>query len=346
MSDFSLREALHLAVDHKNLSRAQAAAAVEQILSGTAAPSLVAALLIALRMKGETHEEVAGAALAMRARASSVHVSLDRLIDTCGTGGDGAHTFNISTCAAFVAAAAGARVAKHGNRAISSKCGSADVLVALGVELEVSPEGVAACIDGCGIGFLFAPRHHAAMRHVAPIRQELGMRTLFNLLGPLSNPAGARRQLVGVYAANLVPLVARTLLELGAERALVVHGEGGLDEISPAGPTRAAMVEHGQVRELEITPESMGMPRAPVEGLRGGDAAENARLLRGVLQGEQGVRRDVVAMNAAAALWAAGVTDSFTEGIDLALGVIDSGAASERLDRLVAWSREHKQRPA
>jgi anthranilate phosphoribosyltransferase len=339
-----LREALHLAVDGKALTRAQAAAAVDAILSGTAPAGQVAALLIALRMKGETAEEIAGAAEALRAKANAVHVSLDRLVDTCGTGGDGAQTFNISTCAAFVAAACGARVAKHGNRAVSSKCGSADVLAALGVELELSPQGVAGCIDGCGIGFLFAPRHHAAMRHVAPIRQELGLRTIFNLLGPLSNPAGARRQLVGVYAARLVPLLARTLAELGAERALVVHGEGGLDEISPAGPTVAAMVEGGEVRALEITPEQLGLKRTPIDGLRGGDAAENARLVRGVLEGEPGVRRDAVVLNAAGALWAAGVVDDLADGARRAAQALDSGAALARLERFVAVSREQKGR--
>ena len=338
-----LRAALHLAVEGKSLTRAQAAAAVEAILSGDAPVAQIAALLIALRMKGETPDEIAGAAEALRAKASAVRVSLDRLVDTCGTGGDGAHTFNISTCAAFVAAAAGARVAKHGNRAVSSRCGSADVLLALGVELELTPEGVAACIDGCGIGFLFAPRHHAAMRHVAPIRQELGLRTLFNLLGPLSNPAGARRQLVGVYAANLVPLVARTLAELGAERALVVHGVCGLDEISPSGPTVAAIVERGEVRELTLTPEDFGLERTSDAGLRGGDAAENARLIHQVFAGEQGVRRDAVVLNAAGALWAAGVVEDLREGAVRAAQVIDAGAAHERLLRFIALSREQKQ---
>ena len=343
----SVREALHIAVEGRDLTRAQAAAAVEEILSGAAPATQIAALLVALRMKGETAEEITGAAQALRARAAAVHVSLDRLIDTCGTGGDGAGTFNISTCAAFVAAAGGARVAKHGNRAVSSKCGSADVLVALGAELELTPEGVAACIEGCGVGFLFAPRHHAAMRHAAPIRQELGMRTLFNLLGPLSNPAGARRQLMGVYAAKLVPVIARTLAELGAERAMVVHG-GGLDEISPAGPTTAAIVDRGSVRSMELTPEMFGLARWSGEGidaLRGGDAAENARHLRGVLQREEGARRAAVLLNAAAAFWAAGVVDDLAEGARLAEWAIDSGAALARLDGFLAATRAQKARP-
>src|SRR5205823_13020474 len=250
-----LREHIKLAVEGTHLSRAQAAAAMDAMLDGGAPISQMAALLVALRMKGETPDEIAGAAQALRSRAARVEVSQERLIDTCGTGGDASHTFNISTASAFVAAAGGARVAKHGNRAVSSKCGSADVLAALGVEVELPPAAVAACIDECGIGFLFAPRHHAAMRHVAPVRKDLGLRTLFNLLGPLANPAGARRQLLGVYSASLVPVLARTLVELGADRAFVVHGYGGLDEISPAGATRVAEVRRGGVREMEVTPD-------------------------------------------------------------------------------------------
>src|SRR2546428_10089261 len=229
-----LREQIRLAVDGVHLSRVQAAAALDAMLDGSAPPAQMAALLVALRMKGETPDEIAGAAQALRARAARVEVPLDRLVDTCGTGGDGAHTFNISTAAAFVAAAAGARVAKHGNRAASSKCGSADVLAALGAEVELPPEGVAGCIQECGIGFLFAPPHHAAMRHLAPVRKELGNRTPFNLLGPLANPAGARRQLLGVYSPQLVPVLAQTLVELGCDRAFVVHGYGGPRQSSAA----------------------------------------------------------------------------------------------------------------
>src|SRR5947209_581424 len=283
-----LREHIRLAVDGIHLTRAQSAAAMDAMLDGGAPMAQMAALLVAMRMKGETPDEIAGAAQALRSRAARVEVAQDRLIDTCGTGGDGSHTFNISTCAAFVAAAGGARVAKHGNRAVSSKCGSADVLTALGVEVELAPEAVAACIDECGIGFLFAPRHHAAMRHVAPVRKELGLRTLFNLLGPLANPAGARRQLLGVYSPQLVPVLARTLAELGCDRAFVVHGEGGLDEISTEGTTIICEVRDGAVRQFELSPEDAGVQRAPLEGLRGGDARENAAMLRGVLQGERG----------------------------------------------------------
>src|SRR5204863_1672787 len=302
-----LREHIRLAVDGIHLSRAQAAAAMDAMLDGSAPVSQMAALLVALRMKGETPDEIAGAAQALRSRATRVEVSQDRLIDTCGTGGDASHTFNISTTSAFVAAAGGARVAKHGNRAVSSRCGSADVLTALGVEVELPPAAVAACIDECGIGFLFAPRHHAAMRHVAPVRKELGVRTLFNLLGPLANPAGARRQLLGVPAPHLVTVLARTLVELGADRAFVVHGHGGLDEISPAGATRVAEVRGGRVREFEVTPEELGVQRGAVEDLRGGDADRNASLLREVLRGEKGVRRSAVLLNAGAAIAAAEV---------------------------------------
>jgi anthranilate phosphoribosyltransferase len=337
-----LREAIKIAVEGRHLTRLQAAAAIDAMLDGGAPALQMAALLVALRMKGETPDEIAGAAQALRARALRIQVSQDRLIDTCGTGGDGSGTFNISTTAAFVAAGGGARVAKHGNRAASSKCGSADVLAALGVEVELGPEAVAACIDECGIGFLFAQRHHAAMRHVAPVRKELGFRTLFNLLGPLANPAGARRQLLGVPAAHLVVILARTLAELGCDRAFVVHGHGGLDEISTSGPTLVAEVRDGAVREFQISPEDAGVERAPLEGLRGGDATENAAILRGVLRGEPGPRRIAVVLNAGAALAAAGVCETIPEGARLAERALDSGAALDRLERLVKSSQARK----
>src|SRR6202521_3177330 len=334
-----LREQIKLAVEGQDLTRAQSAAALDAMLDGGVPPSQMAALLVALRMKGETPDEIAGAAQSLRSRAVRVEVSQERLIDTCGTGGDGSHTFNISTTAAFVAVAGGARVAKHGNRAVSSKCGSADVLTALGVEVELAPSAVAACIDECGIGFLFAPRHHGAMKHVAPVRKELGLRTLFNLLGPLANPAGARRQLLGVYAAHLVPIMARTLAELGCDRAFVVHGHGGLDEISTTGPTLICEVRSGTVRKFEFSPEDAGIERAPLAELRGGDAPENAALLRGVLRGEPGARRAAVVLNAGAALAAAGVCETIPDGARLAERAIDSGAALDRLERLIRVSQ-------
>jgi anthranilate phosphoribosyltransferase len=337
-----LREHIKLAVEGTHLTRAQAAAAMDSMLEGAAPISQMAALLVALRMKGETPDEIAGAAQAMRGKAAKVDVSPERLIDTCGTGGDGAHTFNISTASAFVAAAGGARVAKHGNRAVSSKCGSADVLAALGVEVELQPAAVAGCIEECGIGFLFAPRHHAAMRHVAPVRKELGLRTLFNLLGPLANPAGARRQLLGVYSPQLVPVLARTLAELGCDRAFVVHGHGGLDEISTSGPTVVAEVRDGTVREFELAPHDAGLPMAPLGELRGGDASENAAMLRNVLRGEMGARRIAVLLNAGAALAAAGVAETIPEGVKAAEKAIDSGAALDKLERLVRASQARK----
>jgi len=337
-----LREHIRLAVDGIHLSRAQASAAMDAMLEGNAPLTQMAALLVALRMKGETPDEIAGAAQALRSRAARVEVSQDRLIDTCGTGGDASHTFNISTTAAFVAAAGGARVAKHGNRAVSSRCGSADVLAALGVEVELPPAAVAACIDECGIGFLFAPRHHAAMRHVAPVRKDLGLRTLFNLLGPLANPAGARRQLLGVYSAQLVPILARTLAELGCDRAFVVHGSGGLDEISTAGTTLVCEVRSGTVRQFELSPEDVGVERAPLDFLRGGDAQQNAEMLRGVLRGENGPRRAATVLNGGAALAAAGVCETIADGVRLAERAIDSGAALDRLDRLVKASQDWK----
>ena len=340
-----LREQIKLAVERQHLSRAQASAAVDAMLEGRAPPAQIAALLVALRMKGETPEEIAGAVQALRSRVTRVEVSQDRLVDTCGTGGDGSQTFNISTAAAFVAAAGGARVAKHGNRAVTSKCGSADVLVALGVEVELTSEGVASCIEECGIGFLFAPRLHAGMKHVAPVRKELELRTIFNLAGPLANPAGARRQLLGVYAGSLVPVLARTLADLGCDRAFVVYGEDGLDEVSPSGPTLICEVRGGNVRRFEFSPEEAGLLRAPLSELRGGDAAVNAALLRGVLQGEPGPRRSAVVLNAGAALAAAGVCETIPEGVRLAEQAIDSGAALDRLEMLVRVSRARKAGP-
>ncbi len=342
-----LRPALQKAAAGSHLSREEAAHAIAVMLSGDAVPAQMAALLIALRMKGETPDEIVGAALALRRRALAVDVPdalRAHLVDTCGTGGDGAHTFNISTAAAFVAAAAGATVAKHGNRAVSSNCGSADVLAALGVELELSPRALSACLEQCGMAFLFAPRHHAAMRHVAPVRKELGLRTLFNLLGPLANPAGAQRQLLGVYAPELLPVIARALAELGCVHAIVVHGAGGLDEISTEGESRIAELRGGVVREWSMHPESVGVEAAPRSELRGGDAQENAALLRAVLEGEVSARRTAVLLNAGAALCAAGICETIGEGVERAKASIDSGAARERLARLVRVSHEEMAR--
>jgi len=343
-----LRPALMQTLIHKleaggSLSRLEAEAAMEEILTGRAAEEAIVALLSALRANGETVEELVGFARAMRRHATAIPCpSLppgDLLVDTCGTGGDALGTFNISTTAAFVVAGAGVRVAKHGNRSFSSKCGSADVLEALGVSLDVSAERVGAAIEQIGIGFLFAPAVHTAMRHAMPARRRLG-RTAFNLLGPLTNPAGARAQVSGVFSAHLVEKLARVLAELGVERALVVHGAGGLDEISLVGETKVGDVQNGAVRFYEVTPEEFGLARAPLEAISGGDAAHNAALLRSVLAGERGPRRDIVVANAAAALVAAGRANDFLEGARLAAESIESGAARTKLDALIAFTRK------
>lgn len=313
----------------------------EQIFSGHATPAQLGALLIALRMKGETAAEIAGAAEVMRRHATRVRVPEGRVVlDTCGTGGDQAQTFNISTAVALVAAGAGVTVAKHGNRSVSSQCGSADVLASCGVDIEAPVEVVERCLEQLGIGFLFAPGLHAGMHHVGPVRREVGVRSLFNLLGPLSNPARAAHQLLGVYDGALVRVLGETLAQLGVERALVVHGEDGLDEISPCGPSRGAWVEHGKVSELTLHPSDAGLPLVAPESLRGGDATKNAGLLRAVLAGEKGAMRTTVVLNAAAALWVAGLCGNLRGGVALAQSSIDSGAAREKLEGLVRITRE------
>jgi len=328
------------AVAGTHLSRQEAESAMEEILSGRAGEDSIVALLSALRTKGETIEELVGFARAMRRHATPIFNDSSRtetlLVDTCGTGGDASGTFNISTTAAFVAAGAGVRVAKHGNRSISSKCGSADVLEALGISLDVTPERVGAAINEIGIGFLFAPALHTAMRHAMSARRRLG-RTAFNLLGPLTNPAGARAQIAGVFSADVVEKVASVLAELGVERAFVVHG-GGLDEISLAGETKVGEVHRGIVRVYEIRPEDFGLGRAPISAISGGDAAHNAALIRAILTGEPGPRRDIVIANAAAALVAAGQAADFLEGARIAAESIDSGAALNKLDALIAFT--------
>jgi anthranilate phosphoribosyltransferase len=336
-----LKQAVQKLVERRDLAAMEVEACFETIFAGEASPALLGAFLVAFRMKGETPEEIAAAASVMRRRATPVRVPLNRVVlDTCGTGGDGAGTFNLSTAAALVVAGSGdVTVAKHGNRSVSSRSGSADVLAASGVDVEAPLHVVERCLEELYIGFLFAPLLHQAMRHVAPVRREVGIRSVFNLLGPLANPARAPRQLLGVYARELVPVVARTLAYLGSERALVVHGEDGLDEVSPSGPTHAAWVEGGTVRELTLTPEQAGLARIPAEAIRGGEAADNARLLACVLGGEPGALRQAVLLNAGAAFWVAGVADSLAEGVQRASASIDSGAAQQRLAGLVALTR-------
>jgi anthranilate phosphoribosyltransferase len=333
-----IREAIGHVLVGEHLTEAEAEGVMEQIMQGEATPAQIGGLLIALRLKGETVEEVAGFARAMRNKAISVKPRCSSVIDTCGTGGDGASTFNISTVAAFVVAGAGLAVAKHGNRSVSSRCGSADVLEALGVNLDLSPEGVAACIDEVGIGFLFAPHLHPAMRHAIGPRREMGVRTVFNILGPLTNPAGAQAQIVGVYDAALTEVLAHVLNSLGSEAAFVVHGAGGLDEFSTIGPNRVAQLRDRKVSNFRLDPLDLDLPRATLADLRGGSPLENAAIARDVLDGAQGARRDVVLLNASAALVVGGVAENLWRGLDLAAESIDCGAARAKLDALVAFT--------
>jgi anthranilate phosphoribosyltransferase len=319
------------------LTRAEAEEAFTIMMSGEATPSQIGAFLMALRVRGETVDEIAGAVATMRAKATPVEAPAGA-IDVVGTGGDSAGTYNISTSAAFVVAGAGVPVAKHGNRALSSKSGSADILAALGVKIEQTPEGVAKCIREAGIGFMFAPAHHSAMKHVGPTRVELGTRTVFNLLGPLSNPAGVKRLLVGVFSPAWVEPVANVLKELGTEAAWVVHGAGGVDEISVAGKTKVAELKDGKITLFEIVPGDVGLAEAPLEAVKGGDATVNAEAFRRLLTGEPGAYRDTVLLNAGAALLVAGKAKSLKEGVALAAASIDEGKAKARLDQLVAVS--------
>jgi len=325
--------------DGRTLDRAGAEAAFDHIMSGEATPAQIGAFLMALRLRGETVDEIAGAVATMRAKMTTVAAPADA-VDVVGTGGDGAGSVNVSTCAAFVVAGCGVTVAKHGNRALSSKSGSADVLKALGVNVDASPELIGRCIAEAGVGFMFAPNHHAAMRHVGPARTELGVRTIFNLLGPLSNPAGVRRQMVGVFAAKWVEPTAEALARLGSERAWVVHGSDGLDEITTSGATKVAELRDGAVRTFDISPEDAGLPRHSPEALKGGDAEANAVALRAVLDGDKGAYRNVSILNAAATLIVAGRVNTLEDGAALAADAIDSGGAYSRLDALVRVSNE------
>jgi len=324
-----------------SLTEDEAYAVMDQIMDGDATPSQISALITGMRMKGETVDEIVGFARAMREHATPVRPNVRGYVDTCGTGGDGLHTFNISTTTAFVVAGAGVPVAKHGNRAVSSAAGSADVLEALGIDIGLGAADVARCIDEVGVGFLFAQALHASMRHAGPTRREIGIRTVFNILGPLTNPAGAKRQLLGVYDARLAPVMAEVAGRLGAERVLVVNGHPGMDEVSTSGPTTISEfdAQTGGVRTYEITPESVGVPRGSVADLAGGDAAENAGIVRAVLGGEIGPRRDIVVLNAAAALLAAGKAADLADGVAMARESIDSGRALVVLETLGDLSR-------
>ena len=345
-----ITEAVRVLVDRRDLTRIEAAAAMEAIMSGAATNAQIAAFLTALRMKGETVEELTGFAQVMRGKAVRVRTrgeeiaaltGTDRemLIDTCGTGGDAAGTFNVSTATAFVVAGAGLKVAKHGNRSVSSLCGSADVVETLGINLELTPAKVARCIDEVGIGFLYAPLLHTAMKHVMAARREMGIRTVFNMLGPLTNPAAANAQVIGVYSAALTEPLARVLADLGTVRAFVVHGADGLDEVSNTGDSRISEVREGVVRTLTVRPEDFGLARATIADLQGGDREQNARIIRAVLDGEGGPKRDIVLMNASAALVAGGKARDLKEGVELAARSIDTGAGRAALEALITLSR-------
>jgi anthranilate phosphoribosyltransferase len=338
-----IAEAIERAVAGEDLDRATAEAAMDAILDGGASDVQIAGLLTALRMKGETVDELVGFARAMRRRAAALFPAgrprtAGPLVDTCGTGGDASGTFNVSTAAAFVVAGAGVAVAKHGNRSISSRCGSADVIEALGVRIELAPERVAEAIEQVGIGFLFAPALHASMKHAMRARRELRMRTAFNLLGPLTNPAGASAQVVGVFQGEFTELVAAALAELGCRRAFVVHGSDGMDEISLSGETQVAELGDGAVRSYTVVPEDFGLRRAPREAFAGADAATNARIIRRIFRGEFGPPRDIVIANAAAALVAADAARDWLDGVRLAALSIDSGAAGGKLDALIEFT--------
>ncbi len=335
-----IQEAIGRLLDGRDLARGEARTVMDEIMLGQATAAQIGGFLVALRAKGETADEIAGCAEAMRGHALPVRAIRDDLVDTAGTGGDSARTLNISTAAAIVAAAAGAAVAKHGNRAVSSASGSADVLEALGFRLELPPERIARSIDTLGFGFMFAPLHHPAMRYAAPVRRELAIRTVFNLLGPLTNPAGARAQVLGVYAPELVRTIAEVLAGLGTNRAFVVHGAGGLDELSPTGPNLVCEVIGEDVHERTIDPLELGVSRCKPDELRGGTPDENAGAIRRVLTGENGGRRDAILLNAAAAVAAAGLAAELREGLELARDAIDSGAAAHRLEQLATFSLE------
>ncbi|NKB68738.1 MAG: anthranilate phosphoribosyltransferase [Candidatus Latescibacteria bacterium] len=329
-----IQPAIQQLIEGKDLDGDQARAVMEQIMSGEATDAQIGAFLIALRCKGETVEEIAGCARVMRAKATPIAAPEGPVIDTCGTGGDGSGTFNISTTVAFVAAGAGLCVAKHGNRAMSSQCGSADVLQALGINIEADVDRVGQCLQEAGIGFLFAPLLHGAMKHAIGPRREIATRTVFNVLGPLTNPAGAPCQLIGVYAADLTAKIAGVLGELGSQHAFVVHGLDGLDEITTTGPSQISELRDGQVETYQITPEDFGLQRADAGALKGGSAEDNARILTDILDGQTGAPRDVVLLNAAAAIVAGGLAADLAAGLETARQSIDSGSARQKLETL------------
>lgn len=328
-------------IERQDLPFAEMHALMNHVMSGQFSTAQIAAVLVALRMKGETVDEIAAAAEVMRELSSKVSVThTDHLIDTCGTGGDGAQTFNISTACALVAAAAGAHVAKHGGRSVSSKSGSADVLEKLGVNVNLTPEKVGHCVDAIGIGFMFAPNHHAAMKHAAPVRRELGVRTLFNLLGPLTNPAGAQNQVIGVFSRALTTRIAQVLATLGSSHVLVVHGSDGMDEISLSAPTFVAELRDGKIAEYSVEPAQFGLTPAPLNAIQVGNADEARDMLLGVLNNKPGAARDIVQLNAGAAIYVAGLTKTLADGVARAGEILSNGAAKAKLAQLVEFSNQ------
>ncbi len=335
-----MQAAIRAVTERRNLSGADMREVMQLIMTGQATPAQIGGFLVGLRMKGETVEEIAAAAEVMRELAARIHVSGPHLVDTCGTGGDGVHTFNISTAAAFVVAAAGGQVAKHGNRSVSSKSGSADVLETAGVSLDLTPEQVAQCVNQIGVGFLFAPKFHAAMKHAIGPRREMGVRTIFNLLGPLTNPAGAPNQVIGVFAAQWVEPLAEVLQKLGSQHVLVVHAEDGMDEISIGAPTRVAELKDGRVRVFTIQPEQFGLARGDVKQLGVASPAESLTIIQGIFGSQSGPARDIVALNAGAAIYVAGLAPSLEAGVKKAAEAIASGAARAKLDALATLSKK------
>jgi len=336
-----IQETVKKITQKQDLDETEMAEVMTEIMSGNATDAQIGALMAALATKGETFSELAGAARAMRRKATRVQASADTVVDTCGTGGDRAHTFNISTTAAFVVAGCGVTVAKHGNRSVSSQCGSADLLEALGMRLDVVPEVVEEAVQEIGIGFLFAPLFHGAMRYAAKARKEVGIRSIFNMLGPLTNPAGANCQLLGVYAPELTEMFAEALRLLGSRRAFVVHGHDGLDEITICAPTRVSELNDGLIKTYDLTPDQLLGRSAQPEALEGGDPAQNAQITKQIFAGEKGPKRDVVVVNAAAALIAAGVAGGFADGIKQAENAIDSGSAAAKLDALIQYTNDN-----
>jgi len=335
----NIQQAIQAVIDKQDLDTSEMTSVMRQIMTGEATPAQIGGFLVGLHMKGESIEEIAAAAAVMRELATGVQVSGEHLVDIVGTGGDASSSFNVSTACTFVVAAAGGKVAKHGNRSVSSKSGSADLLEAAGVNLDLNPEQVATCINEVGVGFMFAPKHHSAMKHAIGPRKEMAVRTLFNVLGPLTNPAGVSRQLMGVFADNLVEPLAHVLQRLGSEHVMVVHGEDGMDEISISASTHIAELKEGEVREYFITPEQFGFERAGRETLAVADAQQSLEVIQGVLDGKTGPARDIVLLNAGAAIYVAGLVDDMQSGIDLARVKIDNGEAKQRLDALVARSQ-------